>query len=260
MTTFTYQSTPTVRERSVTLSLVVILHVAFGLILLNLSDAPSEIAKQADLKLIEIVLPQPADAPEPPPPPPEPSERRQDRRQNAPNEQGASSPANIASKASPVVTPPTIVPVKTEVAAATLPSTGSAATSGASDDRGPGTGAGGLGTGTGSGDGGSGSGGGGSGLGEARARLLTPMLSRRDFPPRLYYQAPRGGSVFMVLRVGSDGVPLSCRVARSFGDAQIDSETCRLAVERLRFSPGRDEQGRPVADFFGYRQQFNTRF
>ena len=64
----------------------------------------------------------------------------------------------------------------------------------------------------------------------------------------------------MILRVGPDGVPQSCRVTRSFGDMQIDAETCRLAVARLRFSPGRDEKGRAVADFFGYQQQFNTRY
>nr|MDQ3075494.1 energy transducer TonB [Pseudomonadota bacterium] len=90
--------------------------------------------------------------------------------------------------------------------------------------------------------------------------LLSPSLTRRDYPDALLRRAPRGGSVFIIVRVGADGSPLSCRTARSFGDPVVDAETCRLAVERFRFAPGRDEQGRAVADFFGYRQDFNSRF
>ena len=89
---------------------------------------------------------------------------------------------------------------------------------------------------------------------------MTPALSRRDYPDSIYRRWPPRGVVFIILRVGPDGQPLSCRVARSFGDDAIDAETCRLALARFRFEPGRDERGRPVADFVGYRQEDNGRF
>jgi protein TonB len=84
---------------------------------------------------------------------------------------------------------------------------------------------------------------------------VTPPLAPNEYPRSIYRRWPRGGAVFIILRVGPDGVPLSCRIARSIGDPAIDAETCRLAVARFRFEPGRDERGRPVADFVGYRQE-----
>ena len=255
-----YRPTPSLRDRAGPLAAVVLIHVGIGYGLLHLTGVDVELARQADLAIFDI------SAAPPPPPPPPPVERNAPKQEKPKRDEGAASPRNIASRATPVVAPKprVIVPTPSPIVAATTPATSTAPTQGASPVVGPGTGAGGTGTGTGSGGSGAGAGGGGggggNGLGEARARLVTPLLSRRDFPPALYRQAPRGGTVFMVLRVGPDGVPVSCRVTRSFGDMEIDAETCRLAVARLRFSPGRDDQGRPVADYFGYRQEFNTRY
>ena len=250
-----YRPAPRLRDRAGPLAAVLLLHVGIGYALLHLSGVDAELAEQADLAIFDIT-----DPPPPQPPPPPTVERIQ--REKPKREEGGAAPPNIRSKATPVVAPEPriVVPAPSPIVVTTTPSTGAAPTQGAAPVAGPGTGAGGTGTGTGSGGGGSGDGGGGTGRGEARARLITPLLSRRDFSPTLYSQAPRGGTVFMVLRVGPDGVPQSCRVTRSFGDPEIDAETCRLAVARLRFSPGRDERGRPVADFFGYRQEFNTRY
>ncbi len=253
-----YQPAPTLRDRAGSLAAVVLIHLGIGYALLHLSGADVELARQADLAIFDIAV----ETPPPPPPPPPEIEQQQPRQARPKQDEGAASPANIRSRATPVVAPePRIVlPAPSPIVATTTPATGTAATTGASDVAGPGTGAGGAGTGTGSGSGGAGDGGGARGLGESRARLLTPALTRRDYPDVLYRRWPRGGAIFVIVRVGADGVPLSCRVARSFGDQALDSETCRLAVERFRFEPGRDERGRPVADFFGYRQQDNGRF
>ena len=252
-----YQPTPSLRDRAGPLAAVVLLHVGIGYALLHLSGADVELARHADLAIFDVVIPPP-----PLPPPPPVVEERKVEQQKPKKAEGGAAPRNVDSKATPVVAPKPriIVPAPSPVVTAPTPATGAAPTQGASSVVGPGSGSGGSGTGTGSGGSGDGFGGGGNGLGEARARLASPSLGRRDFPPRLYAQAPRGGTVFLVLRIGPDGVPLSCRVTRSFGDAELDALTCRLAVERLRYSPGRDERGRPVADFVGYSQTFNTRF
>ena len=242
-----YRPTPTLRDRAGPLTAVVLLHVAIGYGLLHLSGADVELARQADLAIFDIAIT--------PPPPPLPRVERIEQPKPK-RDEGAAAPPNVASQATPVVAPEprVIVPAPSPIVTAPIPSTGAAPTQGATI-AGPGTGAGGAGTGTGSGGTGTGGGGGGTGLGEARARLVTPGLTPRDYPPSITRRWPRGGAVDVILRVGADGVPLSCRVARSFGDEAADSETCRLALARFRFQPGRDERGRPVADFVGYRQE-----
>jgi len=253
-----YQPTPTLRDRAGPLAVVVLIHVGIGYALLQLSGAELELAGRADLSIFDVAI-----APPPPPPPPPPVAERSEREKEKPKkDEGAAAPPNIASQATPVVAPqPRIVlPAPSPIVATTTPATGAAPTQGASTVVGPGTGAGGTGTGTGSGASGAGGGGGGNGLGESRARLVTPELSRRDYPDSIYRRWPPRGVVFIILRVGPDGLPLSCRVARSIGDEAIDAETCRLALARFRFEPGRDERGRPVADFVGYRQEDNGRF
>lgn len=250
-----YRPAPSLRDRAGSLAAVVLLHAAVGYVALTMSGRTVDLAASDAIAIFDL-----SETPPPPPPPPPPAEER--RIEKPKRDEGGAAPPNIESRATPVVVPEPelIVPAPSPVVAAPTPGTGAAPTQGAAPVAGPGTGAGGTGTGTGSGGSGDGAGGGGTGLGEARAQLATPGLGRSDFPRRMYSQAPRGGSVFIILRVGPDGVPISCRVTRSFGDAELDAETCRLAVARLRFIPGRDEQGRPVADFFGYRQEFNTRF
>lgn len=253
-----YRPTLSLRDRVGPLAAVVLIHVGIGYGLLHLSGVDAEIVRQADLAIFDVaVTPSP---PPPPPPPPPTVERAEAEKKKPKRDEGAASPRNLESQATPVVAPKPriIVPAPSPVIAAITPAAGAGPTQGASPVVGPGTGAGGSGTGTGSGGSGGGSGGGGgggNGLGEARARLVTPGLSPRDYPGSIYRRWPRGGAVFIILRVGADGVPLSCRIARSIGDEAIDAETCRLALARFRFDPGRDERGRPVADFVGYRQE-----
>jgi protein TonB len=48
--------------------------------------------------------------------------------------------------------------------------------------------------------------------------------------------------------VGPNGRVTECRVIRSSGNAELDETTCRLILERFRFAPARDAQGRKVSD------------
>ena len=240
-----YRPAPSNRDRAVTIFAVVLIHAGLAYAFLNASGSLRPTEEQPDLQVFDVTDP---------PPPPVVEQLPEPEREKPKEEEGAASAPNIESKATPVVAPPPRIalPIPQPMPVTETPNTGNEPTQGAAPVPGPGTGAGGVGTGTGSGGSGSGTGGGGSG--GARATLLTPTLSRRDYPDSIYRRWPRGGSVFIIVRVGADGVPISCRVARSFGDRAIDAETCRLAVKKFRFQPGRDEQGRPVADYFGYRQ------
>ena len=131
-----------------------------------------------------------------------------------------------------------------KIAAAETPRQGTAPTQGASDVRGPGTGAGGVGTGTGSGTGGNGPGGGG---GVAVPASLVRGITGRDYPSAIQRNWPRGGIVYLRLRIEATGRPSRCDVMRSFGDSTIDQWTCSLIMERGQFRPALDARGAPVA-------------
>ena len=49
--------------------------------------------------------------------------------------------------------------------------------------------------------------------------------------------------------VGADGRLSNCRVLQSSGNAELDATTCRIILQRYRFTPARDEHGRPVEDY-----------
>ncbi|HEU4704226.1 MAG TPA: TonB family protein, partial [Sphingomicrobium sp.] len=130
------------------------------------------------------------------------------------------------------------------------PRQGAAPTQGAADVRGPGTGAGGTGTGTGTGSG-SGPGGGG---GEATRPALIRGITGRDYPPAIQRSWPRGGRIFVRVRVEPTGRPSQCDVMRSYGDPAADQWTCSLVMQRAQFRPATDARGRPIAAWFGYVQ------
>jgi protein TonB len=186
-----------------------------------------------------------------PPPPPPPAQQTQKPKEN----EGASAPKNIESEATPVVAPkPRIeTPTPQKIVAAETPRQGTAPTQGASDVRGPGTGGGGTGTGTGSGGSGTGPGGGGEGA-VSPPRLVTPVLSGRDFGRGLLDRWPRGAPVFLRLRVDAGGYVSECIVDRGTGVASIDSAICNLAHDRLHFRPALNRSGQAVAGWFGYAQ------
>lgn len=240
-----YRPVPSLRDRTATLTAVVLVHVALAFALLNLSRA-AQLPLPDDLtQLIDVT----AD-----PPPPiveiEPDTARPKKRE------GAASAKNVESKASPVVAPEPaiVVPTPQPIIASPTPAQGAEATQGASDVVGPGTGAGGSGTGTGSGGAGSGDGGGGSGI-ASRPSLLTPTLRSRDYPPELRRRFQPGRGALVTFTVGADGRVSNCRIYRSSGDAVIDMVTCSLVTARFVYRPAYNQRGQPVASDLAYEQR-----
>jgi protein TonB len=146
--------------------------------------------------------------------------------------EAAGAPAKKA-EPSPVVAPPTPLPVQSPIPAAKVAGAGNAPTSGAGT-RGTGTGAGGSGNGPGSG---------GTG-GFTPARKLTKIPNREY--RRLAASGIPTGSVAINIRVNPDGTVSNCRIARTSGSEYADSLMCQLTVQYVRFSPARDPSGRPI--------------
>lgn len=76
---------------------------------------------------------------------------------------------------------------------------------------------------------------------------LASLFSDRDYPRDAVRNREQGPVAFR-LTVGSDGRPTDCAVRVSSGSALLDSTTCRLLMERARFQPARDGDGKAVAD------------
>lgn len=243
-----YRSVPSPRDRALTLTGVVLVHVGLAFALLNLSGAVRLPVPDELTQLIDVTA-------EPPPPPP--IVEIQPETAKPKKKEGAASAKNIESQATPVVAPKPVIVVPTPqpVIASPTPREGVQATQGASDVIGPGTGAGGSGTGTGSGGAGTGGGGGGDGLAVVRARLATRPLTRRDFAPEILERWPRGRPVQMGFQIDAEGRTIRCVVYIGTGDPQLDALVCATAKARLRFYPGLDRNGQRVADWAGYGQR-----
>ena len=240
-----YRSDLGTKDKGGAIAAVIAIHAALLFAFLHMSGRIDISDPQRTLSIFDI-------RPEQPPPPPPPPQQRQ---QPKPKEkEGGSSPKNIKSEATPVVAPkPKIeTPPVQPIAATETPRQGTAPTQGASDVRGPGTGAGGLGTGTGSGTGGSGSGGGGGGV--AVPASLVRGISGRDYPQAVRNGWPRGGIIFLRLRIEPNGRPSRCDVMRGFGNSLADQWTCALVMQRAVFRPALDGRGAPVSAWFGYKQ------
>ena len=238
------------KDKSGAIAAVIAIHVGLALAFLHVSGRIDLGDSQHPLRVFDIHEIKP-----PPPPPPPPVHKAAQPKPKA--KEGASSPKNIRSEATPVVAPkPKIVlPAPPTIAVSETPRQGAAPTQGASNVRGPGTGAGGIGTGTGSGGSGSGPGGGGGDGGYVEPpRLLTPVLRGRDFPAALLDMWPRGAQVFMRFRIDASGRIIQCFVDRGTGNPAIDSELCRMTQQRFRYRPALNRYGQAVAGWAGYRQ------
>lgn len=248
-----YEPRPSTRDRIATFSAVLLIHVTLAAVLINISP---DARRQLPQEVIEIF-----DVTETPPPPEEVVvEQIPASREDAPKEEeGAASAENIRSQATPVVAPkpPIQLPIPPPMPVTQTPSTGSERTQGASDRPGAGTGAGGVGTGTGSGGSGTGTGGGGSGGQGTRPTLITPSLTRRDYPEEVarFWPRRRDAFVAVAVRVQLDGRGTDCKINRSSGVPAIDQWTCRLVETRLRFRPATDDRGRPTVAWYGYVQR-----
>lgn len=237
------------RDRSGAIIAVAAIHAALLFALLNISGAIDLAPEQRDLQVFDV------EEVEPPPPPVE--EVVQEER--APEEEGEASPPNVESQATPVVAPEPeiVVPRPPPVTSSPTPNQGAQPTQGAAPVPGPGTGAGGVGTGTGAG--GSGSGTGGGGTGQATRPSLVRGITNRDYPRAIQRRWPRGGAIFVRLRVEPNGRPSQCDVMRSYGDRIADQWTCSLIMERGVFRPATNERGEPISAWYGYIQQETRR-
>ncbi|MEO7634903.1 MAG: TonB family protein [Sphingomicrobium sp.] len=249
MTGNMYRPNLSLRDKSGAIALVLGVHVALLLMLLQLSGKIDLADPQSAMKIFDVREPPP---PEPPPPPP-PIQQQQARPKE---KEGGSAPKNIKSEATPVVAPKPriVIPPLPQIATSETPRQGAAPTQGASDVRGPGTGAGGVGNGTGSGSGGNGPGGGGDGGIAVRAQKLTPNLSLRDYPSQLRRRFPRGAGVLVTFTVLTNGRLTDCRVFQSSGDVEVDNMTCALVTSRFVYRPAYNARGEPVVSKAGYRQ------
>jgi len=236
------------RDKGGAVAAVIAIHVGLAFAFLHVSGTIDLEHPQHALRVFDL------SEVKPPPPPPPPVQKQVDKQKPKARE-GASSPKNIKSEATPVVAPkPKIeLPAPPKISVTETPHQGAAPTQGASDVRGPGTGAGGVGTGTGSGGSGSGSGGGGGGGYAVPPRVLRG-LTGRDYPPGVQQRWPRGAAVFLRLRIEPNGRPSRCDVMRSFGDPGTDQWTCALIMQRGVFRPALDARGVPVAAWLGYKQ------
>jgi protein TonB len=229
------------RDRGGAIVAVLAIHAGLLLAFLHLSGKVDLADPQSALKVFDITEPLP------PPPPPEIQAKPKPK-----DREGGSAPENIKSQATPVVAPkPRVQPqIPNPIVAAETPRQGNDVTQGASTP-GPGTGAGGTGNGTGSGSGGNGPGGGG---GVAIPVALLRGITARDYPPAITRSWPRGGAIFLRLRIEPDGRPSRCDVMRSFGNPAADQWTCSLIMQRGQFRPALNARGVPISAWFGYKQ------
>lgn len=244
-----YRSNLDTRDKSGALIAVAAVHAVLLLMLLQISGRVDLADPESITQVFDVTQP-------PEPPEEEPViEQRQEERERPREQEGAASPENIRSTATPVVAPrPEIsLPVPVPMATTETPNEGADRTQGASDRPGPGTGAGGVGTGTGSGGSGTGTGGGGGG-GVAVSPSLLRGITQRDYPAAIQQRWPRGGRIFLRLRVEPNGRASQCDVMRGYGDRVADDWTCRLVMERATFRPARNARGEPVSAWFGYIQ------
>ncbi|PEQ10415.1 energy transducer TonB [Novosphingobium sp. PC22D] len=228
--------------------LVAAIHVILVIALVRAftPDFAARIASGVEAALTVTVTARP---PEPSPSPeasPTPTPRAA-----VPEDEGAAAPE--AAKAAPreVAAPEVRLPIAREQAPR-VAGTGNENTVGAGRE-GQGTGAGGEGSGTGAGAAGRGSGGGG--VASKPVKIAGDINSARDYPHETR-DLRIGGEVIVALTVGADGAVKDCRVVKASRDARADRITCRLAVERFRFRPARDAQGRAVESTYGWRQRW----
>lgn len=246
-----YRSNLDTRDRGGAIAGVVAVHAVLLFMLLHLSGRIDLTHPQSALDVFDVT-----EVPKPQEPVAEPQAKTEKPKEK----EGAASPKNVRSTATEVVAPrPEIsLPVPVPIETSPTPNTGTEPTQGASDVPGPGTGAGGTGTGTGSGGSGSGTGGGGGGV--AVPPSLVRGITQRDYPDAIQRSWPRGGRIFLRLRIEPSGRPSQCDVMRGYGDPVADQWTCRLVMDRGVFRPARNMRGEPVASWFGYVQSETGRF
>jgi TonB family protein len=81
------------------------------------------------------------------------------------------------------------------------------------------------------------------GLGPLAPHRLRPrFLTAEDYPTGAIRNG-ESGTVVAEVEVAEDGFVEGCRIAQSSGSASLDSATCRLGTNRLRYDPARNAHG-----------------
>ena len=78
------------------------------------------------------------------------------------------------------------------------------------------------------------------------------FISFEDYPPAAL-RNKESGIVYFSMVVGPDGLPKSCSITKSSGSTTLDSETCRIAMRRVRFDPALDDKGTPIEGSYSSR-------
>lgn len=89
----------------------------------------------------------------------------------------------------------------------------------------------------------------------APAQSPVNWFSADDYPAAALQRRSEGTVEFRVI-VDPQGMPTECIVESSSGDADLDETTCRIMLERARFTPARDEASNAVAGFYSSRIQW----
>lgn len=77
-------------------------------------------------------------------------------------------------------------------------------------------------------------------------RNIFTYATSNDYP-RSALAAGAMGEAHVLVSVGVDRRASDCRTIRSSSNKDIDAMTCRIVTERVRYIPGRDRSGRPIA-------------
>lgn len=81
---------------------------------------------------------------------------------------------------------------------------------------------------------------------ERRANLAS-YIADSDYPSSAIRRGEEGTVQFQ-LDISPQGLAVNCRVIQSSGSPALDNATCRILVERARFTPARNAAGNPVPD------------
>ena len=83
--------------------------------------------------------------------------------------------------------------------------------------------------------------------GGARAEVKA-LISADDYPAEAMKRHEEG-TVRVKLKVGADGRVVGCSIIQSATPA-LDVATCRVLTARARFTPAKDQFGKPIEDEF----------
>lgn len=210
-------------ERTGTLAIVGLLHLAVVLIVLAGSPERSRRAPEEPMQLVTLR----------PPPPPAPAKATAPQ---ARPRKAASAPTKSPPpprKPTPVVAPVAVAATADKDLSASLGNGASLGSIGTGLDLG-----------------------GGSGGGLARhAEWVGGGLSKHDYPEAAK-RAGLQGVVDVRFTVLTDGRVKRCQIDHSSGSAQLDRLTCALTEQRLLYNPALDAAGKPVEEIAGRRFRF----